>query len=116
MTEPETQEALTEDEKLWAFRRATNHIEGSRDRWTTRAARGLTDEELREELQREMGFFGSSGERVGITCQAAGLKIWADRCVGSRSRPPILEGQQTVSFARKVYGISDPEEKQMGLF
>jgi hypothetical protein len=116
MTAPEPQEPLTDDEKLWAFRRATNHIDGSRERWVKRSQRGLTDEELREELQREMGFFGSSGERVGITCQAAGLKIWADHCAGSRSRPPILEGQATLRLAREVYGIADPDDKQGRLF
>lgn len=33
------------------------------------------------------------------------LHYSTDRCTGSRSRPPILEGKQTVSSARRVYGF-----------
>jgi len=51
-----------------------------------------------------------------VTYQGNGLKIWADHCAGSRSRPPILEGQATLRLAREVYGIADPEERQIGLF
>ena len=44
------------------------------------------------------------------------LKLSADRRIGSRSQAPILEGKQTVSFARRVCGVLDPEEKQTALF
>jgi hypothetical protein len=41
---------LSEDEKLWAFRRATNTMEGSDRRWTARVARGMTDEQLADAI------------------------------------------------------------------
>jgi hypothetical protein len=115
MTAHET--PLTEDEKLLAFRKATNSMEGSDRRWAERVTRGQTDEQLAEALQYELGAMGGfSRDDIGVTYQGNGLKIWADRCIGSRRNPPILEGNQTVAFARRVYGIADPEEKQMGLF
>jgi hypothetical protein len=40
---------------------------------------------------------GCSRDDIGVTYQQGnGLKLWADLCVGHRSRPPILEGKQTV--------------------
>ena len=104
---------LTPDEKLWAFRKATNSMEGAPRRWAERVRTGLTDEQLAEAIQYELGETGgASGENVGVTYQGRGLKIWADRCVGSRTWPPILEGQATVRLAREVYGIEDPDNKQ----
>ena len=108
---------LTEEEKLWAFRKATNSMEGADKRWAERVARGLTDEQLEEAIAYELGAFGShGGDPVGVTYQASGLRIWADHCLGSRNNPPILQGHDTVSFARRVYGIVDPDDKQGRLF
>jgi len=108
---------LTDEEKLWAFQKATNSMEGAKKRWADRVAKGLTDEQLEEAIAYELGTFGShGGGAVGVTYQASGLRIWADRCLGSRSNPPILQGHDTVSFARRVYGIDDPNDKQGRLF
>lgn len=108
---------LSEEEKLWAFRKATNSMEGADKRWSERIARGLTDEQLEEAIAYELGAFGShGGDPVGVTYQGSGLKIWADHCLGSRNNPPILQGHDTVSFARRVYGIADPNDKQGRLF
>lgn len=52
---------------------------------------------------------------LGISYQGSGLKIWADRGIGSYTRKPILAGAATVAMARMVYGIRDPNDKQMSL-
>jgi hypothetical protein len=92
-------------------------MENAPKRWAERVSRGLSDEQLTEALQYELGQFGASSTgNLGLTYQGNGLKIWADHCVGTRSRPPILEGQATLRLAREVYGIADPADKQMGLF
>jgi hypothetical protein len=108
---------LTAEEKLWAFRKATTSMEGADKRWADRVAKGLTDEQLEEAIAYELGAFGShGGDPVGVTYQGSGLRIWADRCLGSRNNPPILQGHDTVAFARRVYGIADPNDKQGRLF
>jgi hypothetical protein len=77
----------------------------------------INDEQLTEALQYELGKMGgATGGSVGVTYQGSELKIWADRRVRSRLRPPILEGQATLRLARKVYGTADPDEKQISLF
>jgi len=92
-------------------------MEGAPSRWTERATRGLTDEQLAEAIKYEFGEMGSHcGERVGVTYQGAGLKVWADRCIGSRRNEPIVEGQAAVRLAREIYGIPDPEDRQGRLF
>ena len=64
-------------------------------------------EQLEEAIAYELGAFGShGGDPVGITYQGSGLRIWADRCLGSRNNPPMLQGHDTVAFARRVYGTS----------
>lgn len=113
----DTPDSLTEEEKAFALRIATNSMQGSRERWAERIATGLTDQQLARALEYELGSFGSRDRQgIGVTFQGSGLRIWADRCMGNRSRPPILEGQRTVSFARRIYGISDPDDRQLVLF
>jgi hypothetical protein len=108
---------LTAEEKLWAFRKATNSMEGAGKRWSERVVKGLTDEQLEEAIAYELGAFGShGGDPVGVTYQGSGLKIWADRCLGCRRNEPILQGKETVRLARDVYGIRDPNDKQGRLF
>jgi hypothetical protein len=102
---------LTPEEKVWAFRKATSGFEGGKQRWMERAATGMSDDELAEALQYEIGIFGGQcgPGQIGITYQGNGLKIWADRSIGrSHDRAPILSGKATVAFARMVYGIREP--------
>ena len=81
--------SLTEDEKLWAFHRATNSMEGAKERWAKRVRDGLSDDQLAESLRYELGQMGSSSkDDVGVTYQGNGLKIWADRCIGSTRAKP----------------------------
>jgi hypothetical protein len=110
-------EPLSPDDKARALRLAAESMEGAPKRWAERVGTGQTDDQLARALEYEFGAMGGcSRHDIGVTYQGNGLKLWADRCIGSRSQPPILEGQATVRLAREVYGIADPEEKQMGLF
>jgi hypothetical protein len=110
-------DSLTDDDKVRALKLAAESMEGALKRWAKRVAAGQTDEQLTQALEYEFGQFGGSfHDDIGVTYQGNGLKLWADRCIGSRSKSPILEGQKTVTFARRVYGIADPEDKQRGLF
>ncbi len=107
--------AFKPEEIECAFRRATSGFSGATERWTERAARGMTDEELAEALKYEIGIFGGQcgPGMLGISYQGSGLKIWADRGIGNHMRRPILAGAATVSMARVVYDIRDPNDKQM---
>ena len=108
---------LTREEIEYAFRRATTGFAGGKERWAERAATGMTDEALAEALKYEIGIFGGQGGpgMLGISYQGNGLRIWADRGIGSLRRTPILAGAATVAMARMVYGIRDPDDKQMSL-
>jgi hypothetical protein len=111
---------LSQEEKLWAFRKATCSMQGAADRWAQRAARGLTDAELTEALRYELGIFaGSSATKHGpaLTFQGAGLKIWAAWGFPDHvNSKPIFQGRTTMDMARQVYGVRNPEDKQLALF
>jgi|TARA_R110002073_G_scaffold184800_10_gene343343 hypothetical protein len=110
---------LSPEDKLYAFRKATNGFSQSEGRWRERAARGLTDEELKAALEFELGIYGGSGGpgEMSLAFQATGLKIWADwnTVVPDRDRKPIFQGAATIRMAREVYGIIDPTDAQMAL-
>lgn len=62
---------------------------------------------------------GGSGCRdsIKVEYQGAGLKIWASwESFNHCSTNPIFEDAQTMAYARKVFGIPNPDEKQMSLF
>jgi len=110
---------LTRDEKLWAFRKATNSMANSAARWAERARTGLTDEELAQALAYELGIYGGSGARdqIDIAFQGAGLKIWASwESINLVQDTPIFAGKATIAMAREVYGIPDPSDRQITLF
>ena len=111
---------LSHDDKLKAFRKATNGFSQAEGRWKERAERGLSDEELKAALEYEIGIYGGSGGPgdMSISYQAAGLKIWADcnTVVPDRDCKPIFQGTATIRMAREVYGIKDPTDTQLALF
>lgn len=111
--------ALTQEDKLYAFKRATNGFSQAEGRWKERAERGMSDEELKAALEYEIGIFDGSGGPgdMSLTYQAAGLKIWADWNVVAPhvDRKPIFQGTATIRMAREVYGIKDPTNAQMAL-
>lgn len=119
MTVKEPRE-LSQEDKLYAFKKATNGFSQAEGRWKERAERGLTDEELKSALEYELGIYGGCGGPgdISLTFQAAGLKIWADwnTVVPDRYCKPIFQGAATIRMAREVYGIKDPTDAQMALF
>ena len=110
---------LTEADRVDAFRRATGNTCGAEDRWAERAARGRTDDELRADLEYEIGWGSSSGgDSPSLDFRSSGLRIWASWihvCPANHGKP-IFQGAATVRMAREVYGIKDPTDTQMGLF
>jgi len=111
---------LTQADKLYAFKKATNGFSQAEGRWKERAERGLTDDELKAALECELGIYGGSGGPgdMSLTFQAAGLKIWADwnTVAPDRYCKPIFQGTATIRMAREVYVIKDPTDAQMALF
>ncbi len=111
---------LSQEDKLRAFRKATCSMEGAADRWAQRAARGLTDDQLTEALRFELGIFGGSSayrDCPALTYQGAGLKIWAAwEFQNHVTTKPTFQGAATIATARQVYGIRNPDEKQLALF
>lgn len=111
--------SLTQEEKLWAFRRATCSMQGAKERWAQRAARGLTDEQLAEALRYEIGIYGgfSGPDSLSVSYQGAGLKIWASwETHNTVTDAPAFKGAASIAMARQVYGIRNPQDKQFALF
>ena len=107
---------LTPADRIEAFRIATSSFA---DRYADVIARGMTDSELESALVATLGTFGGSGGpgRMSISFAGAGLRIWAGWHVVNHVREkPIFSGKETIRMAREVYGIADPENKQLKLF
>ncbi|MBL4767782.1 MAG: hypothetical protein JKY94_08725 [Rhodobacteraceae bacterium] len=97
------------------FRQATT---GLPRRYAKEMAAGMSDTALGEALKQVLGIFGGSGgpERLSITYQGAGLKIWGSWHVHNHvTERPLFEGQATIRMARYLYHISDPTETQLSL-
>ena len=107
---------LTPEELKNAFLRSVCSVAEAKDRWRQRSKAGLTDEELKEALQYELGIAGGSSGKICIAYQGAGLKIWAAREIFNQyEEKPVFEGKQTMQMARDVFGIKNPDSKQMTL-
>ena len=111
---------LTTEEKRRAFSRATGGMSGAGERWKERAASGMTDEQLAAALAYELGIEGGASSWNDVPAyhvKGAGLQIWISwdfpRC---HQEKPTFKGSDTVAMARQVYGIRNPEDKQMDLF
>jgi hypothetical protein len=79
----------------------------------------MTDEQLAEAIKYELAMMGGCNGPNGLSVEYAGegLKIWAGHgSAGRHSKPPVFAGNVTVQLARRMYGIRDPDDKQMGLF
>ncbi|TVZ39755.1 hypothetical protein P886_4163 [Alteromonadaceae bacterium 2753L.S.0a.02] len=112
---------LSMEDKRKAFYLAVTSFQGSEARWESRAQTGLNNAELLEALRYEIGIAGGrSGcrDKLNVSYQGAGLKIWASRagrnCVVSDK--PILQGEATLKMAREVFSIANPDEEQLDLF
>lgn len=101
------------------FIRAVHSFANAKQRWKERATTGLTDQELHDALKYELGIAGGSGCRdsISIAYQGAGLKIWASwGYANSCLDTPVLQGAVTIAMARQVFGIANPDDRQMALF
>ena len=110
------QRAFTDADKTKVFRIATRRLPAvCGDKRTS----GMTDEELTEALKLVLGEFGGCGgpETYSITFAAAGLRIWGGwQVVNHVLEKPLFAGKTTIAKAREVYGITDPNDKQLNLF
>lgn len=110
---------LTKQDRYDAFMRAVHSTSGAKTRWEQRRKSGLNDADLTDALRYELGIFGGccGGDMLNIAYQGSGLKIWAGwENVNHCTDEPILQGNQTIAFARQVFGIKDPDEVQLSLF
>jgi hypothetical protein len=103
---------LTDADKLFVFERATQGTSGAVKRWAERATKSMTDNELREALEYEIGTYGGycGPSDPDVEYQSNGLRIWGGWSNVRRTNPPLWSGAATVATARKVYGIKTPEE------
>jgi hypothetical protein len=103
---------LTEADKLYCFKRATESMQGSEERWAERAKRPMSDKELAEALGYELGILGGGGgpDTPDHFHRSNGLKVWGSWNVNWVTDAPLRKGLATVAMARQVYGIKKPEE------
>ena len=98
-----------------AFRTATKAL----PLWfADQIARGMTDDALTKALEQVLGIWGGScgPGRMDIVHQGAGLKIWAGwHLINHVTEVPVFQGKQTLAMARIIYGIGDPEDRQLPL-
>jgi hypothetical protein len=106
---------LSEPDKEAAFRIATSAL----PKWyAEQIAQGMRDHDLIAALEKVLGIFGGScgPGRLDVAHQASGLKIWAGwHIVNHVTEKPLFQGKATVTMARTIYGIADPDEAQMSL-
>ncbi len=106
---------LSSEDKVTAFRTATSsfvvwyagHIEA-----------GMTDPELEAALELSLGIMGGScgPGMMDVSYQGPGLRIWAAWEITSHyGIKPIFAGHATIAMAREVYGIANPQERQIRL-
>jgi len=111
---------LTPEDKRLAFIRATRGMSRAVERWADRAAKDMTDEQLAEALQYELGIEGGASATDKVPAyhvKGAGLQIWASWDFPSvHQDKPLFKGAATIAMARQVYGIRNPDDKQMDLF
>ncbi len=79
----------------------------------------MNDATLAVRLEMALGLFGgrSGPDGMYISYKGAGLKIWISRGMLNPYRmTPTVQGMKTVRLARQVYGIADPDDRQLALF
>ncbi len=106
---------LSRHDKCEVFRLATR---GFASRYQNRFAEGMDDNELENALKNSLGIFGGSGSpnRLSITYQSAGLKIWGGwNIVNHVIEKPLFQGNATIAMAREVYSITNPQSEQLSL-
>jgi hypothetical protein len=111
-----TARLLTETDKLAGFKACT----GGLPKWhAEQIAAGMTDAELASVLEQVIGIMGGQSARKScpaVSYRGAGLKIWVAWDWPDENLPPNFAGATTIAVAREVYGIRNPEERQLQLF
>jgi hypothetical protein len=109
--------AVNPKEKAWAFYRATHSIENAAARWKVRAELGMSDSELAEHLEYELGLFGGFHGPNGLSViyKGLGLKVWVGRPNARSDGPATYSGASSIAMARELYGIREPGDTQMSL-
>ena len=94
-------------------------MQGASERWAQRVARAASPTNTspkRCATNCIYGGFGGPGIR-SVSHQGAGLKIWASQTAHNTvTDARVFKGAATIATARQVYGIRNPEEKQLALF
>ena len=106
---------LTQADRVAAFQAATR---GFVRRLGARFESGMSDADLADALKDALGIFAGrcAPEQLHLTWQGAGLKIWASWHVHNHVREkPVFSGAETIAMAREVYGIPDPNNRQLPL-
>lgn len=107
---------LTETDRIEIFKQATR---GFARRNADQFATGMTDVELVAALEGCLGIFGGSGgpDTYSVTYTGSGLRIWGGWSPVNHVREkPLFAGKATIAMARSIYGISDPNQRQLDLF
>jgi hypothetical protein len=107
---------LTEEDKEAAFIQATGGMMARLRDIPGLLDAGMTDAELSDALHRHLGIMGGRGgpDCISLAYQGAGLKIWASwNCPNIVTDKPLFEGRVTLAMARHVYGIPDPNNRQL---
>lgn len=117
--------ALNRDQEFLAkhadycFRRATCSMQGAEERWNDRAARPMSDAEVKHALEYELGEMGGgcAPDEPDYEYQRSGLKIWGGWSVRRSSDKPLWQGAATIAKARAFYGLRQPsDDRQLSLF
>lgn len=106
---------LTIDEKQEVFKIATSAF---KKRYKNQIDKGMTDPELECALKEILGIFGGScgPDKLSVTYQAAGLKIWGSwEIINPYKIPPLFSGIKTIKMAREIYRIQNRDDNQLAL-
>jgi hypothetical protein len=112
---PAATRPLTEADKIVAFRACTRSFP---KHYAAEIAAGMTDDQLAAALERHIGILGGASARKycpSIAYRGAGLCIWASWGSADFKGTPIYSGVATLRLARQLYGIADPDERQLQL-
>ena len=106
---------LSEADKAQIFRMATKAFP---IRYAIEIETGMSDAELSAALSDILGIFGGSAgpNQPSIAYSGSGLRIWgAWHVVNHVQEKPLFEGAETLAMARLVYGIANPDDRQLSL-
>ena len=83
-----------------------------------RMARGLTDDELKEQLALFMGTerIAGSSDLYGYHYHRSGFRVWISKEITGMSGKPTISEQRFFEIVRSIYEVRDPNDQQIALF